>query len=325
MSRVSAFSLRPAVLALLAFFGGCTSLEGLASSGHDAGSPGAGDAGSTDSAIGPVDGSQKDATSEGDAAPGTICRWDAPFTTVGVVLTSPDEDVAAPQLSPDEKVMYFQGTAGAPDDLDTVSRADRTQPFGDRQPISELNVPSAKDTNIAVRADGLVAVISSDRADAGAPELYASSRMNASAGFSMPVLITTLGPTAPKATSFITKDGSELWFSVTDGVTRATYLAPAKSTSFGQATPRTDVPGWFPVLSDDKLTIYFAAGQTSVDNAIRVSHRAGPLDAFPPSSLVNEVNQGGDTPSWLSPDQCRLYMTTQRNKRAEIFMAERRP
>lgn len=312
------------VLVLGAALAACASLEGLTTSS-------AGDAGNT-----PVDAASEGASDAGvadaDAARPTTCAWNAPFATPRVVVTSDggdggDDGVAQAQLSPDELVIYFQVRNGANHELYRAARTSKELPFGARVPMTELNEPAANDTNIAVSSDGLLAVFTSDRLDAGVPDFFVARRTSLVASFDTPSPITTLGPTPEKSCAFITKDGNELWFSVVDGPERKTYLSPITGAGFGKATLRPDVNGWFPILSDDKLTIYYALGLSSLDNAVRVAHRDGPLEPFRPASLVNEVNAAGESPSWLSPDQCRLYITTRRNidKRPEIFVAERMP
>lgn len=308
------------LLGLGAALAACANLDGLT------GATGAGVDAGGEPRDGATESAPPDATA--DAARGTSCRWDAPFSTPRLILTTlaGDDGVAQPQLSPDELVMYFQVRQGSNSDFYRTSRTSREGEFGPRVAITELNDSTANDTNIALRADGLLSVFTSNRADASVPpELYVSRRTGVAQPFEPPSAITTLGPTPEKSSGFITKDGAELWFSVINGTARETYLSPITPAGFGQATPRPDVAGWFPVLSDDKLTIYYALGQSSIDNAVRVAHRAGPLDAFPISSLVNEINAGGESPSWLSPDQCRLYITSRRNVRPEIFVAERVP
>ena len=268
---------------------------------------------------------------EADVARPTTCRWDAPFASVRAVASpAPDDNgVAAPQLSPDELVVYFQvlKTNDTGYDLYRAERKDRASAFDMslRTPLAELNDPTSNETNLAVRADGLLTVFSSNRGDAAMQSLYTAQRGSLAMPFSTPTQILTLG-VPPEATSpFITKDGSELWFAVASGTNRSMYVSPITTAGFGAATPRPDVPGWFPVLSDDKLTIYYALGQSSLDNAVRVAHRNGPLEPFAASSLVREVNQGGDAPGWLSPDQCRLYLTSRRAGKPKILVAERTP
>lgn len=309
-------------LAFFACFGGCTNLEGLTSSnaareGVDA----APDATMTTDA----------SLTEADVARPTTCRWNAPFASVRAVLSPGMEDngVAAAQLSPDERVVYFQvlKTNETGYDLFRAERNDRASVFDMslRTPLAELNDPTGNETNFAVRADGLLTVFSSNRGDAAMQTLYTAQRGSLAMPFSTPTQILTLG-VPPEATSpFITKDGSELWFAVASGTARSMYVSPITAVGFGAATPRPDVPGWIPVLSDDKLTIYYALGQSSLDNAVRVAHRNGPLEPFAASSLVSEVNQGGDAPSWLSPDQCSLYITSRRDGKPEVLVAERTP
>ena len=263
----------------------------------------------------------------------TICAWDSPFTSVHAVAGIPTAKSAVPYLSRDELIIYYQ-LLDAPDggqqqyNLVQAVRSDRNSTFGPPVPLTSINQVGANSTNASVSTDGLLAVFASNRQRLPASEtdLFLTHRASTLAAFDPPSLITQLGVTDPTGSPFLTSDGKELWFSVaSDAGARTTYLAPVLDGGLQVATPRPDVPGWFATLSDDKRTLYFSSGGSTTTAAIRVAHRSGVLDAFPAASLVNEVNQSGELPSWLSPDQCRLYFTTRRNTGVDIYVAERVP
>ena len=266
-----------------------------------------------------------------DAA--TTCAWDAPFTNVHALAGLAATKSAAPQLRRDELVIYYQlqdiQDAQAHYDIVQATRADRSAAFGAPIPLTTLNQAGANSTNPSVRSDELLVVFSTNRlrlSDPGATDLFVARRSSVGAAFDAPVLVSQLGLVAPTGSPFLTGDGKELWFSATlDGGAPTTYLAPVLDGGFQAATPRSDIAGWVATLSDDKRTVYFSAGTNSLTNAVRVAHRQGVLDPFSAASLVNEVNLAGETPGWLSPDQCRLYFSTRRSGGVDIYVAERTP
>jgi Tol biopolymer transport system component len=82
-----------------------------------------------------------------------------------------------------------------------------------------------------------------------------------------------------------------------------------------------------PVLSADGLTIYFRSnraggpGQFDIYAATRGSTAT---TAFAPPVLVPNINSSvDDGPSWISPDGCRLYLSSDRDGTNDIFVATR--
>jgi hypothetical protein len=261
--------------------------------------------------------------------PATTCRWDAPFTAIHEVtdLDVSGKDTAAASFTPDELVVYFQTRVvfGGPFDLFRATRPTRSAPFGEATPIDTLDSP-AVEQNPAIAPDERAIVFGSDRADAGLIELFLATRATTADTFGAPTALAgAVGIASPTNTPFFTADRKELWFTQTLGTTQTTYVSPVLDAGIGPASVRNDVSGWCPVLTSDKLTLYTASGTSSSTNEIRVAHRAGPLDAFGPPAIVTELVAGGETPSWISPDSCRLYFTTRRNTVAQIYVAERFP
>jgi hypothetical protein len=88
-----------------------------------------------------------------------------------------------------------------------------------------------------------------------------------------------------------------------------------------------------PVLSRDELTIYFAAPRPIEigcdflsDQEIRVATRPSIAAEFAPSLPVPLLSSQrySDSPSWLSPDGCRLYFSrSDIDGAARLFVAEK--
>lgn len=90
-----------------------------------------------------------------------------------------------------------------------------------------------------------------------------------------------------------------------------------------------------PTPTADGLALYFATigkpdgGAEPANADIYVSTRSDPSSDFSNPTLVEGVSSPlGDTPSWISPDGCRLYLHSSRNHpdgTLEIFVATRTP
>jgi hypothetical protein len=113
--------------------------------------------------------------------------------------------------------------------------------------------------------------------------------------------------------------GNDIWRAQFDGTTFGNpVLVQELSSSY------TD---WLPVLSRDKLTVYFATDRPTSQGELDIwtSHRDDPTDPFPPPHPVDEVNSAlGERTAWLSDDDCRLYMFRVDGSSRDVFVAVRR-
>jgi Tol biopolymer transport system component len=78
------------------------------------------------------------------------------------------------------------------------------------------------------------------------------------------------------------------------------------------------------VLAPDGLTIYFASDRGLSDVDIFAATR--PTTAAPfgtPVRLRNVNSTVTDAPSWVSRDQCRLYMSSARAGTPDVYVASR--
>jgi hypothetical protein len=82
-----------------------------------------------------------------------------------------------------------------------------------------------------------------------------------------------------------------------------------------------------PVLSNDELTMFVSTTTTTspVPHVQRTT-RATTSDNFGPLSPSHELDSAeGEYPTWLSPDQCRLYLTRAVGGQTDIYEASRSP
>jgi hypothetical protein len=82
-----------------------------------------------------------------------------------------------------------------------------------------------------------------------------------------------------------------------------------------------------PVLSSDELTMFVSTtSTTSPVPHVQSSTRATTSDDFGPLTPSHELDSAeGEYPTWISPDQCRLYLTRTVGGQTDIYMASRSP
>jgi hypothetical protein len=113
------------------------------------------------------------------------------------------------------------------------------------------------------------------------------------------------------------------------------YVAPSFAGSYNAGSVVSELSTAaveeFPVVNADATLIYFArsgladAGGSTNAN-IWVAQRASATDPWNPPSLVAELNGTSDeNPTWLSPDLCRLYLSSDRSGVYELYVASRKP
>ena len=81
-----------------------------------------------------------------------------------------------------------------------------------------------------------------------------------------------------------------------------------------------------PVVTPDGLTIYFRSNRAAPLGGynIYVATRVDVTDPFSDVQLVPNVNTDADEgPSWISPDDCRLYLSSDVAGSNDIYVATR--
>lgn len=274
------------------------------------------------------------------------CAWDAPFNAPVQLAGIPTDAIEGhPSLSPNELTIYFHGFGGSlsdsgNDNLFVATRSSQTDPFGapSKLPIS-TNGP---DENASVSSDGTTLYYDSTAPDAGASAMWVAQK-NSSAVFGSqhplgsPPASPQAGITVSDGQPFITADNAELWFtSKGDAGTGAVNIFSSLLSGglfalpTEQAMLNSSASDYAPLLSFDRLTVYFASarpgGGGGMDDIWR-SHRSTVTDAFPMPSPVTELNSSSDEfGGWLSADNCRIHFESKRNDNLNhIFIATRSP
>jgi Tol biopolymer transport system component len=264
---------------------------------------------------------------------GPACNLQADFgTPVHIVELSSTADDGSMRLSPDELTAWFfsdrldDGGAGIWSDgrLFVATRPSLQSAWSAPVPVQMTNAsiagPPASPT---ITADGLTMAFEGYVGGVGQADIYVSTRPNTSAVWGAPGLAATINSnTSNELTSFWVPNGAKLYF----GSDRAKanyydlYVATYGSTGFGTPTPITELntsasTDFFPVVSADELTIYWASTRTDYggagDEDIYVATRTSTSNAFSGIKRLTSVSSTDrDGPTWVSPDGCRLYVSS---------------
>jgi hypothetical protein len=320
---------RLALLVSFAGVGACGTL--LAISPDDAPPPGADggvEAAVTDAPAAPE--ASADAATDAGA-----CDLDAAFGTPTIIVTSTLANASA-TLGEDELTIYV-------DTLVPLSRqaifVSKRAHVGDTfPPGAEITGPvaSTADTyNAALSTDGLSLVFTSNRSSPGEYRLYKASRANESVGFGGAILLAgTVGAAlAVDLQPSLTRDG-ELWF-ISDrssgGVQFDLFHAAAAGAVFatpvaaGSEVNSTSNEGKA-VLTRDGLRIFFASARNGVGTGadIWTAARTNKSVEFSGAVRVTELDTtSNERPAWISPDSCRLYVSSDISGKDRIYVAAR--
>lgn len=269
-----------------------------------------------------------DATVPGDArADG--CDPQAPFGTPVPIASLNDTSLADDgtlRLDHDELTGYFWSRRSGLARIYYASRSDREQPFT----VASTTGINPNDTN-----NDLDPTMSSDRSllvfrhNVPGDELWMATSITATT-FTSSMPIASLNTGAVESQPYLQPAGTELVFHSTRSGGGDLFRSTRTGTTFSAPTridelASTDIDG-DPVLSEDGRTIYFRSDRLSSIGGfnIFVATRPDTGTQFGAPVLVPNVNSAsGDGPSFISPDGCRLYLSSDRTGNIDIFVATR--
>jgi Tol biopolymer transport system component len=279
---------------------------------------------------------------EADAAPtdaSATCDPTAPFAAPTPVagLSGPIFVVLA-RLSPDELTAYVSAEIGTSDyNLFVTQRSTVADAFATPVPLTTLNT-TASENAPTVSSDQLTIFFSSDRVANEGSHIYAANRSTTVGDFQAPAEVIGVNSsvtTDDDSSQYLSADGEELWFSSTraGGMGEEDlYVATMTGSQFGTPTVVAELNSAGrdidPVLSSDKLTIYFSSDRPGGSGGFDVwtSHRMSTSDGFPPPTVVPNVNTSGmDFAAWMSADNCRLYIRSGITGTPNLYVAVRTP
>ena len=273
-----------------------------------------------------------DATAEAAAEAGpdasARCSAQKPFGTpvaVAALDTGIDEGLA--RLSRDELEVYFERIGGSYD-LYVATRPSASQPFNSPAPVASVDT-SSNEADPALSANGqLLYFVSDGEGGLGAFDLWAATRVDG--GFAGPSPLA--GVNSPSNEQYPYALASSLYFTSDRSGVASIYRADLAGTAATNVVPVG--PGdagaqLAAVVSDDELVMYFAAAGVSEagnDFDIWLSTRTATSQPWSAPVQVAELDTPSvEIPTWLSPDLCRLYLTTNRGGNYDVYVASRSP
>jgi hypothetical protein len=293
---------------------------------------------------GPVDSGETDA---GDSSVGPACDakapWGAPVPVTGDINTAADE--GAPRLLPDELTLAFQRRTVI-DGGDTITiflaaRPTRTNPFAllPASILANVNAPPPAEIQAQpfLSPDGLAIYFSGVRSFSSF-DIFVARRDTSTGSFGLPSPVANVNSDKQEYEPYLASDGA-LWLTSDrpDHTATRIYRAPpapnGSGSSFGpsEVVAGLDANLVYPVVSDDLRTIYVESygpnPTSSTTSDIWVATRAEPGDTFSELHPVAELNTlANDYPGWISPDNCHLYLASDRPGGAggfDLYVASR--
>jgi WD40-like Beta Propeller Repeat len=275
----------------------------------------------------------------GDAA--VACDPSKPFGVPMLLssLQSPDKEGGF-RLLPGERTGFFWSSRdGGPGYINiyTTTRTDVLVPFGGVKLVDNVNVPMSLNMDPTATANGLTLIYRyrMGRTDSGIDQLFAAERADAASAFSngTPVANVNVGG-FNNVQPYVMPDGSALYFSSDRAGDFDIYRAVRVGDTFGLPVAISELNATGanegdPLLTADELTIYFSSSRSAgLGRAdIWMAQRADKGLMFGPPIDLMEINSAAmDAPTWLSPDGCRLYMSSERGDAGnDIYVALRPP
>lgn len=269
-------------------------------------------------------------TTDGTDVDAAGCDPTAPFGVPELIpgLSDPVVTDGTLRLYPDELRGYFWSYRGTGTDADLyyVSRPDLATPFT-ITPVQGL-ATTAQELDPTFPSDGSIFVF---RRSGPGNELFVTTPVSgAPDSFNAPTNITTINTASDEAQAFIPLGRNELYFESTRTALGDIYMSTFTGTTFA---PPTLVQGIAsasdegdPVVTPDGLTIYFRSNRAAAlpGYNIFVATRTATTDPFGALQLAPNINTAADDgPSFISPDGCRLYLSSDVAGTNDIYVATR--
>jgi Tol biopolymer transport system component len=303
---------------LLAFFACCTACAAIL--GIDDGIPREGGAGDT--------APPNDAKTEASEAQGGACNLSLPFgapVALGSLNTTFAEQ--QPRLSPDEKTIWFQRTSTSNGfDLYVATRTSTTAQFDPPSPVGELDTAS-NEYDLTVSPDGMHAYWASDRTGGlGSNDVWQASRDASAAPFDLVGLTPNVSSSQDDHSTYYIP-GALYLVSNRGAGGDDIYRASEQSGGFASpllipelASPAADS---YVVVQTDELHVWFAS--TRGDSGAFQMYEAarGTITALwnTPAVVPEFASFGQALPGWISPDGCRLYLSSDKGGDFDIYVA----
>jgi hypothetical protein len=272
-----------------------------------------------------VDSAPIDSEPQMDAPP--PCNVDAPFgapaTIMGLTGTNPMQ--YGGHLSADGLRIYItRGTPGTgTQSLFMGTRATTNDGFFTIGPLSIMNTGNMPMAWPMLSEDELTIYFHTTSS------IMTSTRAGMSDMFPAPTMMTELGTSGAGMTPHLSRDGLTLQYARIVAGNANIFVSTRTGTDqpFGQGTVigelSTDGYEEGPVMSDDGLEVFFMRVPDGGTGSMFRATRGSASGAFDAPAAVAELGTGNLSPSWLSPDRCRLLFTKLDGAAPQIFLATR--
>jgi len=240
-----------------------------------------------------------------------------------------------PTLTGDVLDIYFTSNRGdTAADVWTAHRASRSDPFDPPMLVAEASSP-LYETSPAISVDGLSLYVGSDRdGTTGGLDIWVATRSDRNATWSALENLTALNstmndiPRPPGQHGLVMPMASER--DVTGGYRTFLAVRPDVNQPFDGMVLVAGLVGGDILadafLSDDGLTMFYAAASGGAKPDVYVAWRASTADRFSLPTPLTDLNTAADERDpWLSPDGTLFYFTSDRgNGVLQIYEATAR-
>ena len=227
-----------------------------------------------------------------------------------------------PTLTGDLLDIYFTSNRGdTAADVWTAHRASRSDPFDPPTLVAEVSSP-LYETSPAISVDGLSLYVGSDRdGTTGGLDIWVATRSDRNATWSALENLTALNstmndiPRPPGQHGLVMPMASER--DVTGGYRTFLAVRPDVNQPFDGMVLVAGLVGGDILadafLSDDGLTMFYAAASGGAKPDVYVAWRASTADRFSLPTPLTDLNTAADERDpWLSPDGTLFYFTSDR-------------
>lgn len=288
---------------------------------------------------------------EADAAPGRPGRADAggepipgadgsptparcdPARPFGPPVELPINSAAADaglRLTPDELTGYFYSNRGGDGTrIYRTVRTDREAAFGPPVVLAEFAPSVDGPWSPGISPDGLSMVVVFNGGATGW-DIYLTGRASPSAPFGGLVPVAAVNAPGDDLFPVLSPDGQRLYFKSARSGKGDLYVASRTGATFGPASPvaladSASFGEYNLALTPDELTMFFSRYTDATGLDVYVTTRPSIGAAFGPATVVPGLSTDvEDSPSWLSPDGCVLYLSSSRNGGdSDLFVATR--
>ncbi len=311
--------------------------DGAAGTGGAGGAGTAGNngAGGVDASAAAGSGSAGSGGAGGTGGVTAVCNASQPFGAPVLVagLSQDGTNDGDARLTADELTIFFWSDRSTSGQIFSATRTSRTSPFGTPQQVTAVS--SSGGSFPSVTGDGLTIYLESD--SLGTSQVFVASRTAPGAQFSTPTPVTIATFMSGDGKSYVLPDESAIYFvSYRTGPGAGDIYRSGRvaGSQFGTPVLVPTINGsssdYDPVSTGDELTIYFASDRADPaakgDFDIWMAKRASLNAPFDPPVDLQEVNSSViEEPSWISPDNCRLYLYRQGANGYKIYVASRSP